>query len=110
MRIRDVVWPRKNLAAHVQSATAYAQETLGAGVRPCAFLVAQRHLVVALRVANEPRSDAKRGAESRADDRKIVVPPTHRGHLRKIGGPRHRLLGSVHDGLESLSTINGHAL
>src|SRR5258708_3630811 len=34
-------------------------------------------------------------------------PSTHRGHLRRIGGVRHRIPGAVHDGLESLSTIDG---
>jgi len=38
---------------------------------------------------------------------KSSPPSTHRGHLRRIGGVRRRIPGTVHDGLESLSTIDG---
>jgi len=39
--------------------------------------------------------------------REILIQATHRGHRRRIGGIRRRLSGSVHDGLESLSTFGG---
>ena len=41
------------------------------------------------------------------NDCKIVVPRTHRGHLRRVSGGRCRISSVVHDDLESLSTLGG---
>jgi hypothetical protein len=37
----------------------------------------------------------------------VVVPTTHHGQLRRIGGGRRRSPAAVHDGLESPSTLGG---
>jgi hypothetical protein len=41
------------------------------------------------------------------DKYEIVVPSTHRGHLRRIGGGGRRICSAVHDALELLSMIAG---
>lgn len=41
------------------------------------------------------------------DGREIIIQATHRGQLRRIGGAHRRRFGTVHDGLESLSTLGG---